>query len=320
MRYLARMSSGCAWCSSAFGADSPRRQSLRRTEDSAVSSTTRSNFSSLTGSVTGIRFQRPQRPPGWHSSRLGALSRLQESVKTYFKKTSKCSSRRNTRTTSVSPRKHSWNCSEYTSIRWAVWRRRMSVCSTSIFTSDCGRPVCWVQILSMPCERQACNCRPMIEPLMIFAHRKGMVKALREDMLMHLAEAAGAPATGPTPAQLRLAIVFTDLWSFTPMTQSMGDAAAAQVIERFSELVREAADRWEGRVVERIGDAFMTVFPESQSAVGCALDIERRSAEQPQFPAVRSGVHWGEVLYREGGYVGSTVNIAARLATEAVRH
>ena len=161
--------------------------------------------------------------------------------------------------------------------------------------------------------------RPMIEPLLVYAHRKGMAKALREDMLMHLAEAAGAPA-GPAPAQLRLAIVFTDLSSFTPMTQSMGDAAAAQVIERFSELVREAAALWEGRVVERIGDAFMTVFPESNSAVGCALDIEMRSAAQPQFPAVRSGVHWGEVLYREGGYVGSTVNIAARLATEATRH
>ena len=162
--------------------------------------------------------------------------------------------------------------------------------------------------------------RPMIEPLLVYAHRKGMAKAQREDMLMHLAEAAGAPPAGPTPAQLRLAIAFTDLSSFTPMTQSMGDAAAAQVIERFSALVREAATRWEGRVVERIGDAFMTVFSESRSAVGCALDIERLSAAQPQFLAVRSGVHWGEVLYREGGYVGSNVNIAARLATEAVRH
>jgi len=162
--------------------------------------------------------------------------------------------------------------------------------------------------------------RPMIEPLLVYAHRKGMAKALREDMLMHLAEAAGAPPAGQTPGQLRLAIAFTDLSSFTPMTQSMGDAAAARVIERFSELVRDAAARWEGRVVERIGDAFMTVFRESNSAVGCALDIEMRSAAQPQFPAVRSGVHCGEVLYREGGYVGSTVNIAARLATEATRH
>jgi len=162
--------------------------------------------------------------------------------------------------------------------------------------------------------------RPMIEPLLVYAHRKGMAKALREDMLMHLAEAAGAPPAGPTPAQLRLAIAFTDLSSFTPMTQSMGDAAAAQVIERFSELVRDAVARWEGRVVERIGDAFMTVFSESRSAVGCALDIEMLSAAEPQFPAVRSGVHWGAVLYREGGYVGSSVNIAARLATEATRH
>lgn len=104
------------------------------------------------------------------------------------------------------------------------------------------------------------------------------------------------------------------------MTQIMGDAAAAQVIERFAELVRESAARWEGRVVERIGDAFMTVFSEPRSAVGCALDIEMLSGAQPQFPAVRSGVHWGEVLYREGGYLGSNVNIAARLSTEATRH
>ena len=162
--------------------------------------------------------------------------------------------------------------------------------------------------------------RPMIEPLMLYAHRKGMAKALREDVLMHLAEAAGAPPAAVAPAQLQLAIVFTDLSSFTLMTQTMGDVVAAHVVERFSELVREAANRCEGRVVERIGDAFMMVFSEPQSAVRCALEIEKRSAAQPQFPAVRSGVHWGELLYREGGYVGSNVNIAARIAAEAARH
>ena len=162
--------------------------------------------------------------------------------------------------------------------------------------------------------------RPMIEPLMLYAHRKGMARALREDLLMHVAEAAGGPPAADAPAQLRLAIVFTDLSSFTPMTQTMGDVAAARVVERFSELVREAAHRQEGRLVERIGDAFMLVFPEPQSAVNCALEIEARCAAQPQFPAVRSGVHWGEVLYREGGYVGSNVNIAARVAAEATRH
>jgi YHS domain-containing protein len=44
------------------------------------------------------------------------------------------------------------------------------------------------------------------------------------------------------------------------------------------------------------------------------------AADEEQFPAVRAGVHWGPVLYREGDYVGSNVNIASRVASEATRH
>jgi YHS domain-containing protein len=64
----------------------------------------------------------------------------------------------------------------------------------------------------------------------------------------------------------------------------------------------------------------MLVFPEPRSAVACALEIEARTVREPQFPAARSGVHWGTVLYREGDYVGSNVNIASRVAGEAQRH
>ena len=56
-----------------------------------------------------------------------------------------------------------------------------------------------------------------------------------------------------------------------------------------------------------------------RSAVACALEIDRRSTTEPQFTAVRGGVHFGPVLYREGGYVGSNVNIASRVAGEARR-
>lgn len=47
--------------------------------------------------------------------------------------------------------------------------------------------------------------------------------------------------------------------------------------------------------------------------------FELRSASEPQFTAVRSGVHCGPVLYREGDYLGTTVNVAARLVNEAQR-
>jgi adenylate cyclase len=162
--------------------------------------------------------------------------------------------------------------------------------------------------------------RELIEPAVLYFHRRGMARALREDMLLHLAEYAGPVDRPDTPAQLRLAIAFLDLASFTPLTESMGDVAAAEVVERFSELVREVVNRYHGRVVERIGDAFMLVFSEPRSAVACALEVDSRTTVEPQFTAVRGGVHFGPVLYREGGYVGSNVNIASRVAGEARRH
>jgi YHS domain-containing protein len=35
---------------------------------------------------------------------------------------------------------------------------------------------------------------------------------------------------------------------------------------------------------------------------------------------MHAGIHYGPVLYREGDYVGTTVNVAARLLSEAERH
>ncbi|MGH7897471.1 MAG: adenylate/guanylate cyclase domain-containing protein, partial [Candidatus Binatia bacterium] len=137
-------------------------------------------------------------------------------------------------------------------------------------------------------DRTEAASRPMlrlIEPALVYFHRKGMAAALREDMLLHLAEYSGSPKRTEAPAQFRLAIAFLDLASFTPLTESMGDVAAAEVVARFSELVRELVNRYDGRVVERIGDAFMLTFGAPAAAVECALAIERRTAEEAQFPA-----------------------------------
>ncbi len=147
-----------------------------------------------------------------------------------------------------------------------------------------------------------------------------MVKAVREDMMFHLSKDPPRPAQSDHPAQLRLAIVFLDISSYTPMTEVMGDAVAAKIVERLSELVREETARFDGRIVDRVGDGFLLVFPDTRAAVHCALEIERRTAAEPQFPAVRGAVHWGDVLYQEGGYIGGSLNIASRVATQATPH
>lgn len=157
---------------------------------------------------------------------------------------------------------------------------------------------------------------PLIEPTLRYFHRLGFAAAARADMLLHVAP--GGPLD--TPAQLLVGVVFTDLSSFTPLTEVMGDQAASRVVQRFAELVYGAAARWTGRIVKQIGDAAMLVFFDPQAAVSFSLDLVETARREPSFPAARCGVHWGPALYREGDYFGAAVNLAARLVAAADRH
>jgi adenylate cyclase len=160
----------------------------------------------------------------------------------------------------------------------------------------------------------------IVEPAILHFHRKGWINAVRDDVALHVAQEAGLAEVSDVPGTLRVSVVFADLSRFTPLTEVMGDAAAAEVMERFATIVRTAVGPWHGRVVKQIGDAFMLVFFEPGAAISCALEIEGRAGDEPHFPAVRMGAHWGEVLYREGDYVGSTVNMASRVADAAEPH
>jgi adenylate cyclase len=161
---------------------------------------------------------------------------------------------------------------------------------------------------------------PLVEPALIYFFRKGTQAAVWDDLLMHLEEQSGLAEPPQTTGQIRRAVMFVDLASFTPLAEAMGDVRAALVLDRFGQLVRKAVRRCHGRIVKQIGDGFMIVFPECYSAVSCGLELEEESTNEPQFPAVRIGLHWGQLLYHEGDYVGSNVNIASRLANEAQRH
>jgi adenylate cyclase len=161
---------------------------------------------------------------------------------------------------------------------------------------------------------------PLVEPALMYFFRKGAIQAAWDDMLMHLEEESGLAEEPDVPGQIRQAIMFVDLASFTPLAEAMGDLKAAEIVSRFAEMVRIANLRCHGRVVKQIGDGFMIVFPECYSAVSAALELEHRAASEPQFPAIRIGLHYGPVLYREGDYIGSNVNIASRLAERADRH
>jgi adenylate cyclase len=152
----------------------------------------------------------------------------------------------------------------------------------------------------------------LVEPAILYFHRRAYQRANREDFLRHLAEDTTPPAV--TPGEEQATVLFVDLASFTPLTAAMGDDAAADVLRRFGATVRANAARHRGRIIKQIGDAFMVMFLEPADAVEFGLALERFVDAEPLFPALHIGAHRGTVLYREGDYVGGTVNLAARVA------
>src|SRR5207253_3249132 len=145
----------------------------------------------------------------------------------------------------------------------------------------------------------------------LYLHHKSWERAGREDLILHLQEESTAPG------EFVRTLLFVDLSGYTAMTQSIGDAAMARVVDRFVGLVRRTASECNGEVVKQIGDEFVLVFPDPDAAVTCGTTLATRAEGDPEMPRLRIGAHSGSVLYREGDYYGTTVNLAARVTSVA---
>jgi len=112
------------------------------------------------------------------------------------------------------------------------------------------------------------------------------------------------------------AISFLDITGYTRLTQEHGDQAAASLAERLSRLVQRTAMTHAGKPIKWLGDGVMLYFGDPGKAVVAALDMID-GVVGAGLPPAHVGVHAGPVLFQEGDYFGTTVNVAARIADYA---
>ena len=112
--------------------------------------------------------------------------------------------------------------------------------------------------------------------------------------------------------------LFADLRGYTDFVEMRGAAVAAELLTRYRALAREEIGRFGGAEIKTEGDSFYVVFDSVSSAVRCGLAIAAaaKDAEDEPIP-VGIGIHAGETIEADGGYVGSPVNIAARICAQA---
>jgi predicted ATPase len=105
--------------------------------------------------------------------------------------------------------------------------------------------------------------------------------------------------------------LFTDVEGSTRLLHEVGDAYAGLLAEHRRRL-REVFAEHGGVEVDTQGDAFFVAFSRARDAVTAARDGQEALGEGPI--RVRMGLHTGEPVLTEEGYVGMDVHRAARIA------
>ena len=131
--------------------------------------------------------------------------------------------------------------------------------------------------------------------------------------------------TGPGPAVLAdrlsapsgtVTFLFTDVEGSTRLLERLrGDYSIVLAEQR--DLMRAAFERWDGFEVDTQGDSFFVAFPRAIDAVQCAVEAQREisahSWPQSAEVRVRMGIHTGEPVISQTGYIGMDVHRAARI-------
>ncbi len=129
-----------------------------------------------------------------------------------------------------------------------------------------------------------------------------------------------AERTGRGRGEREVTLLFTDLVGFSSWALRAGDEEALHLLREVAAAVEPPMLSRRGRVVKRLGDGVMAVFPTSQLAFDAAVAARQRLAEVPTDGyrlRLRAGIHTGHPRAIGGDFLGVDVNVAARLVEKA---
>lgn len=140
--------------------------------------------------------------------------------------------------------------------------------------------------------------------------------ARRAAELLDEGEAAPVPALRDTKT-----FMFTDICKSTDLVEAIGDEAWEDLLRWHDQTLRSLFAAHGGEEIKQLGEGFFVAFPGPESAIDCALAVQRTLAEHRRShgfaPQVRIGLHTAEATRRGRDYGGKGVHAAARIGAVA---
>src|SRR3989338_2605901 len=121
-----------------------------------------------------------------------------------------------------------------------------------------------------------------------------------------------------------ITIMLTDIKGFTSKTAGFSRAQTQEMLAKHKELVLPVIEKFGGRLVKTIGDAFLVAFNSPTDAVICGVEVQSVLRAHNEDKAhsekieIRIAINSGEVVVHDDGDIyGDAVNITSRLESIA---
>jgi class 3 adenylate cyclase len=112
-------------------------------------------------------------------------------------------------------------------------------------------------------------------------------------------------------------VMFIDIAEYTKTTTLLNREQFDELHELFDNIALPTFNSHDGKVIKKIGDAFLVTFDSATQAVLCGIELQKLFFKQTRnlhSPfKIRVAIHSGEIIERKGDIYGATVNTAARI-------
>lgn len=114
-----------------------------------------------------------------------------------------------------------------------------------------------------------------------------------------------------------LTVMFIDIVGYTRTTTQLSREEFSKLHDAFDNISIPMFEKYGGKVIKKIGDAFLITFKSPTNAVICGIELQNafehynKNAKRPIH--IRVAIHTGEVLIRNEDVYGDAVNTTARI-------
>ena len=113
-----------------------------------------------------------------------------------------------------------------------------------------------------------------------------------------------------------IAILIADLSGYTALTETHGSSTAADMIDKFLEIVNDCLVG-ESKLHQCVGDEVLIISPSVEHLASTAVMLIQNCSKEHNFLQVHGGLHHGKILKRNNNYFGAAINLTSRIAAKA---